>query len=253
MIMILGAIAAVVLIVLLVFSTGLDQKHRKNALDYRARRRSLIDRMEALAGRLESMADLLSARSELSQHFGTLEKLLGSFEVLVSAYARVPAFGTNPDDLDSAEFLVRDCEQRASELEFQCGMRSRAMVTRVAKLWRAGMAKASGAVKKNPAVARGCYFCSRPFHQNLERFSSVRVRIEGITRDAFSCGPCKDNLEETKKIKVLYFVSDGKPVHWSEVPGYVPSEAYWRLNQEDSGTSATRHLKLVTAETDRES
>ena len=243
--LVFAAITAGILIAVIVLATGRDhygRSERRGAADYHAKRRLLIQRIERLSGRIERIAATLAQAHPAGESLGNLERLVASFELIVVAFARLSPFGTDPEQLESAEFLVADCEGRAAGLEVRLGLRTMAAVIRVARLIRKGILQAAN--KFGPVGAppdRGCYFCSRPFHLELQNFSQVRVRIEGVTRDVFSCGPCKDNLEETKKVKVLYFLSDGKPTHWSRVPGYEPTESFWDINRRVSG------LRLITS------
>jgi hypothetical protein len=228
--LILGAIAAGILITLLLMLVGTDQiqqTSRLRSVGYRTRRKALISKLESLYARLAEAASKLSPNG---QAVGDLERLVIGFEALVEAFSRLPAFGPDPQQLDSADFLVRDCESRISEFEIAKGLRSRPVAVRFAELFSGPWRRAPGSRPGSDPV-RGCYFCSRPFHQDLRGFSQARVRVEGATLDVFSCAGCKDRLEETKKIKVLYFLSEGRPKHWSQVPGYVPSEEYWNLNR----------------------
>ncbi len=259
--LVLIAMAAGILMALVVLATGFDhafsQSGRLRATDYRARRRLILERLEQLSFRVERLAATVANKSPGS--LAHLERLVSSFELIVLAFGQLPPFGTDPSQLDSAEFLVKDTEDRATELEILLGLRSPTAITRMASLLRDGIARATNRpVPKAATPDRGCYFCSRPFHLDLEKFSQVKVRLEGATRDVFSCGPCKDKLEETKKIKVLYFLHDGQPTHWSQLPGYVPSESYWDINGkvgENPGSGAEEkskgRLRLIETKTDR--
>lgn len=259
--LVLIAMAAGILIALVVLATGFDhavsQSGRLRATDYRARRRSILERLEQLSVRIEQLAATVANKSP--EGLGTLERLVSSFELIVLAFGQLPPFGTDPSQLDSAEFLVKDTEDRTTGLEVRLGLRSPTAITRMASLLRGGIARATNRVVPNAAAPdRGCYFCSRPFHLDLEKFSQVKVRLDGATRDVFSCGPCKDNLEETKKIKVLYFLHNGEPTHWSQLPGYVPSESYWDINRTPddapgsvAGEKSKGRLRLIETKTDR--
>ena len=205
----------------------LDHTSRQRALNYRARRLELIGRLESLHGRLAGAAGKIGG---VPHAVGDLERLVASFEVIVEAFSRLPVFGPDPRQLDSADYLVRDCESRVGDFEVLRGWRGRPVATRFAELL-SGQWRMRSRPRPGPDPVRGCYFCSRPFHLDLQGFSQVRVRIERDTLDVFSCAGCKDRLEETKKIKVLYFLNDGRPQHWSKVTGYVPSEDYWNLNR----------------------
>jgi hypothetical protein len=103
--------------------------------------------------------------------------------------------------------------------------------------------------KKKPATT-GCYFCSRPVLAN--RFSQVKVKIDGQVKEVMSCKICKEELESTKKVKVLYFMKDGHPVHWSQVPDYKPSEDFWNINKpgQPQAVQKTRKLELVRSTQD---
>ena len=145
---------------------------------------------------------------------------------------RIPPFGTDASALDSAFFLVRDCRSRLGRTHqaFQDDLRGRNI--KFDQLY--------GQVKTPETT--GCYFCSRPVI--VGRFSQVKVKIDGAIKQVMSCKICRDELESTKKVKVLYFQKDGKPVHWSEIEDYSPSEDFWNINKRDT-VMKTRHLELI--------
>lgn len=173
------------------------------------------------------------------------ESTLRLLETLLQAVRRIPPFGTDPSILDSAFFLVRDCRHRVGRTQqaFQDAVRGRPV--QLEDLYGQGdLAKQRS---KTLPDASGCYFCSRPVIAS--RFAKVKVRIDDNVKEVVSCKVCKDELESTKKVKVLYFMKEGKPVHWSEVPDYFPSEDFWNINKRDA-VLKTRKLELVYSQTE---
>ena len=247
MLLILGAIAAGILIALVVMATGLDHSERRRVLDYQARRRRIIDQIDTISSQISTLLSNINSANDRSLALSGVEKVVATFELIVTAFTRLAAFGSDPGQLDSTEFLVKDCANRVADLEVRLGLRSPAVATRIAGFIEKSIRRKSPVSVGGPG--RGCYFCSRPFYLDLENFAQVKVRIDRVTHEVFSCGPCKDSLEETKKIKVLYFLSEGRPTHWSQVSGYVPSEEYWNLNR--ANRDAGRRLRLVTMVADQ--
>ena len=172
----------------------------------------------------------------LEYYEGTLRLL----ETLLGVIRKVEPFGTNPAALNSAMFLIRDLRERVGRLEraFKDVLSGRS--TNLSMLY--GTAPAEGA----PLVT-GCYFCSRPVIS--ERFSEVRVRLDGQVREVMGCKICRDELADSQKVKVLHFMQDGQPVHWSKVDDYKPNEDFWNINKRDQVVTK-RRLELVPSVTE---
>lgn len=163
------------------------------------------------------------------------EGALRILETLLGAIHRLPPFGSDPTALDAAFFLVRDCRLRVGRTRqaFNDSLQGRQV-----------RMEALTGQEVGSELSSGCYFCSRPPIQG--RFTKVKVRIDGEVLEVLSCKICKEELESTRKIKVLHFMRDGRPVHWSHVEGYVPSEDYWNINQRDA-ILKTPKLELVVS------
>lgn len=197
---------------------------------YRGRFLQLVAQLDTVTNSANELALLVRQVPE-PKVLDYYESTLRMLETLLAAVRKVPPFGSDPSSLDSAFFLVRDCRQRIGRTQqaFQDAVRGRKV--QLDQLYG-----------NPPQKAAGCYFCSRPVVQN--RFAQVKVRIDGDVKEVTSCKVCKDELESTKKVKVLYFMKEGKPVHWSEVSDYHPSEDFWNINRRDM-IQKTRRLELV--------
>lgn len=216
------ATAAVIGIGLWILQLLQQKLRRRQTETYRAKYIQLISQLEGLtvsANRMESFA----ASCKDLKILDYFESCLRVLETLITAVARVPAFGGELSQLSSGSFLVKDCRQRFQRLSRSLTEESRGKAVDHDFLYGRGKDKG-----KSPSI--GCYFCSRPPVSN--QFSHVRVKIDDQVREVLSCNVCRDELQFTKKVKVLFFMRDGKPVHWSEVPGYQPSEDYWDINQQ---------------------
>lgn len=201
---------------------------------YRAKYLQLVSQLEALAqgaGSLEQTA-YQSRDDKLLDYY---ESCLRILETLIAAISRIPAFGGETSQLNSGFFLIKDCQQRIQRLSRSFIDESKGKSIDLDFLY--GRSKRGAG-----AAALGCYFCSRP--HIASQFSQVRVKIDNDTREVLSCNVCRDELKFTKKVKVLFLMRDGKPVHWSEVPNYKPSEDYWNINKRNSIRRETR-LELV--------
>jgi hypothetical protein len=164
------------------------------------------------------------------------ESTLRIFETLLEAIKHLPPFATEGNLLSSAYFLARECSERAAKIE-QAFLEFRSGKEVSPELFT------SSSTTPTRATSMGCYFCSRPFV--ADKFSQVRVRVENEVKQVTACKVCKEELETTKKIKVLYFMKEGKPVHWSEVSDYTPAEDFWNIN-ERKPVRKVRHLELVS-------
>ena len=214
----------------------LTQQHLRvgQTKTYRAKYIQLISQLDALAlgaGQLEPEA----VRSKDDKLLDYFESCLRILETLISAISRIPAFGGEVSQLNSGFFLIKDCRLRLQRLGRSFVEESKGKKVDLDFLY--GRSK-----KGQGAAALGCYFCSRP--HIASQFSQVRVKIDDETREVLSCNVCRDELKFTKKVKVLFLMRDGKPVHWSEVPNYKPSEDYWNINKRNSIRRETR-LELV--------
>ncbi len=158
------------------------------------------------------------------------EKTMKILETLLGAVRRLPPFGKDPFELNPAFFLARDCRDRVikAQKSFKAHLRGKSVDT--------------DALLGTKGRASGCYFCSRPVVAN--KFSEVSVKLDGEVKEVYSCTICRKELEKTKKVKVLYFMKSGQPVHWSQVDSYVPSEDYWSINKHKP-IRKTKHLELV--------
>jgi hypothetical protein len=210
--------------------------HQRRQLDeakaYRARFVQLVAQLETVTttvNRLEAHVRSIKEPKLLDYYEGTLRIL----ETLLGAVRKLPPFGSDTGSLESAFYLVKDCRHRVGRTQqaFQDSMRGREV--KLEELYGHG---------KKSIDQTGCYFCSRPVISS--RFSKVKVKIDGDVREVMSCKICREELETTKKVKVLYFMKDGRPVHWSQMPDYHPSEDFWNINKRDA-IRKTRKLELV--------
>lgn len=208
-----------------------QRRQLDEAKTYRARFIQLVAQLDTVTHGVNQLAGHVKQVKE-TKLLDYYESTLKILETLLAAVRRIPPFGNDPGSLDSAFFLVRDCRARIGRTHqaFQDALRGRDI--KFDELYGHG---------KTPE-STGCYFCSRPVIAS--RFSQVKVRIDDAVKQVMSCKICKDELEATKKIKVLYFLKDSKPVHWSEVGDYLPSEDFWNINKRDT-ILKTRHLELI--------
>jgi hypothetical protein len=202
-----------------------QRRQRGEAKSYRARFIQLVAQLETVTNSVNQLALQLRQVREpkLLDYYESTLRLL---ETLLAAVRKIPPFGSDPATLDSHQAFQDAVRGRPVKLDDLYG--------------------ATGAPKKQPSS--GCYFCSRPVIAS--RFSQVKVRIDGVVKEVLSCKVCKEELESTKKVKVLYFMKDGKPVHWSEVADYSPSEDFWNINKRDT-VQKTRRLELVHTQPDQ--
>ncbi len=208
-----------------------QRRQMSEAKTYRARFIQLVAQLDTVTHGVNQLATHVKQVKE-TKLLDYYESTLKILETLLAAVRRIPPFGEDPGALDSAFFLVRDCRARIGRTHqaFQDALRGRDV--KFEELYGHG---------KSP-MSTGCYFCSRPVVEN--RFSQVKVKLDGAIKQVMSCKICKDELESTKKVKVLYFLKDGKPIHWSDVGDYLPSEDFWNINKRDT-ILKTRHLELI--------
>lgn len=223
------ATAAAIAIILIATQYWQDRRRRRGAATYRGRFLEVVHRLEELTNK----ANVLGQHAAKVRDRGALdyfESCLRVLETLLRVVRDMPAFALEPSAANSALFLVKDTERRLMRAQegFAAAMK--------------GMAQDAHALHgaRPSPVADGCYFCSRPFQ--AERFAMTRAKLDGETREVMACEYCREELRTTKKIKVLHFMKDGRTVHWSQMPGYRPSQDYWTLNERR--TLAPRKLEI---------
>ena len=213
-----------------------QKKQSRLATTYRGRFVQLVAQLDTVTHTVNQLATHVRQVREprLLEYY---ESTLRVLETLLTAVRRIPPFGSDPSTLDSAFFLVKDCRGRVGRTHqaFQDALADRPI------RWDILLGRGDGTVT-HPA---GCYFCSRPVISG--RYADVKVRIDGEVKQVLACKICKDELETTKKVKVLYFMRDGKPVHWAEVTDYQPSEDYWSINKRET-VRKTPKLELVRSD-----
>lgn len=216
------------------------QKKRQitHAKAYRLKYVQLLALLEQITDRLNLLGQSLPTSIDpklITFYEGTLKV----FEALLEAIRHLPGFSTEISQVKSASILAEDCSERV--LKIESGLKSFLDGKPLPESFFD-----DSLISRKKQTRNGCYFCSRPFVKNA--FSMVRVRVEAEVKHVPACHVCKDELETTKKIKVLYFMKNGKPVHWSEVDDYMPIEEYWDINKKNS-RGRERRLELVpTAE-----
>lgn len=233
----LPLVTALVVAISILLLQGWQRRRRAdNAKIYRARFVQLVAQLDTVsrtANQLEMLARTVREPKLLDYYEGCLKLL----ENLLHAVTKLQRFGTEPAALDAAFFLVKDLRGRIgrSQQAFQDAMRGRQI--RWDELYAANVAKSSSF-----PLPTGCYFCSRPVI--VDRFAKVKVRLDGQVREVVSCRICREELETTKKVKVLYFMKNGRPVHWSDVKDYSPSEDFWNINKREPLRKTTK-LELI--------
>lgn len=185
---------------------------------YRSDYLTLVRRTESVTGRFNKVAGAMDGRVS-KEWLDYYEASLRLLENLLTMFKELEPFGQDLEVLNSAHFLLKDCQTRLDRIEqaLKQMLKGRAVDQRKLYGW---------ARQKVPI---GCYFCSRPFL--YARFKQVKVRIDQKVSEVYSCEKCRSQLEKTGQVKVLYFLKDGKQVHWSELSDYNPVHDYWNVNR----------------------
>jgi tetratricopeptide (TPR) repeat protein len=76
----------------------------------------------------------------------------------------------------------------------------------------------------------GCYFCSRPLRDESAG-QVVGLEIKGQKMDVLACHSCYEEYQGGKQPKVRMVEYEGRPVHWSMVPGYDPWYDYYHYDR----------------------
>jgi hypothetical protein len=219
----------------IVFGMGFWQKRSDffSAKSYRARYLQIVSQLECVTLGLRQLEEYVPKLSE-AKVLDYYESSLRILETLLQTMRRIPPFGADPGILSSAGFLVKDCEKRVERTKTAFRENLRGKSINFEQLYG----------RPSKTLETGCYFCSRPFI--MDRFSRVKVKLDGETKEVLSCNTCKEELKSSKKVKVLHLVKDGKTIHWSESSDYVPTDHYWNINKRES-KPIVRKLELIVS------
>ena len=189
-----------------------------------------------LIAKLDAITARANAIAKLSEHLND-EKVLRYFEDNLHRIENllhvVQGLREGKRDLRSLLLIMRMVEEAGRRLKrIDAAVRAslKGKMVNYGKLydWRL-----------NTADVKGCYFCSRPF--DVSQFKIVKTKIHGVTIKVWGCNVCRSQLRKDRKVKVLYFLKKGQPIHWQHVKEYTPTDDFWNLNKAESKPD----LKLV--------
>ncbi len=192
----------------------------EKAYSYRRRYVQLVAQIELAVTKLNSLANL-APHVNNAKILNDFETALRMMESLLSALVKLPNFGFDVQHLGEAVPMVRRVEEKIEDTyqKFKSSIEDRGSFNHLLTRWQ----------QETTPPSQGCYFCSRPFMKAY--FQQTKVKVDGISVKVYGCHICVAELKSRKKIKVLYFVENGHPVHWTLTKGYTPMEQYWDLNR----------------------
>jgi hypothetical protein len=211
-------------LLLLLWIAQIVSKESANHLirTYRKSYLNLVRRLELITVALNRMGNVSTSIGS-DGYWLYYESLLEHFHKLLSLVRQVPPFGTRVDILLSAHELANEMDQRLLTMQ-KSGFGVRTL-------------------ERPSPLPIGCYFCSRPF--TYSGLVKVRAKVEGRKLVVSSCRMCKAELERSQRVKVLYFMKNGSPKHWSDVSEYNPVTDFATLN-----TSALQKRRLEIVKDD---
>lgn len=192
----------------------------RRALSYRRRYQQLIARIDLAVVKANTLANLVP-HVKNARILDDFESCLRMMETLLRALNQTPNFGFDQKLITQVYPMVKRVEHKIDDTyrKFKRSIEERPLFSGLLKRWQ----------EETAVPALGCYFCSRPFMRAY--FKAATIRVEGINLRVFGCHICVAELKTRKKVKVLYFQEQGRPVHWSLVDSYKPMEQYWDLNR----------------------
>jgi hypothetical protein len=205
---------------LLVRGYHLQQRGSRQANSYRRRYIQLVAHIELAVIKLNSLANLVPHVAH-GKTLDDYEACLRLMESLLSALNRLPNFGFDAQHLVEASPMVRRVEEKIEETyrRFKTSIEDKPLLQGLLQRWKE---------ETSPPVS-GCYFCSRPFMRAY--FKGTTIKVDGISLKVFACHICLAELKSKRKVRVLYFIENGQPVHWTLSKDYEPLEQYWNLNR----------------------
>lgn len=198
---------------------GLPQK----AYSYRRRYQQLMSRIELGVLKLNTLGNLVP-HVKNPRVLDEYESCLRMMETLLSTLVKLPRFSFEANRVGQVQPLVLKTEEKIEEAyrKFKRAIEERPLFAPLLERW----------TQETTVPASGCYFCSRPYMKAY--FKAASIRVDGIRLRVFGCHICVAELKSRRKIRVLYFIENGQPVHWNLVPDYRPSEQYWDMNRKHS-------------------
>lgn len=207
------------------------QLNKSIKIIYRTKYLKLVKRLERLVLKLNHL-NQITLKIKDFKLLEQYESFISLIENILIIMNKVKPFDTDLQILNSVNMLIIEGEKRIYLLHkifLNCLQNSKKFLSDKIEF-------------KEIYIPIGCYFCSRPFPYN--GFSKVRIKIDGMVKEVYSCDICKYTLEKEKSVKVLFFIKDGKPLHWSEVEEYNPIKNYWDLNNPQRFMKTTK-LELI--------
>lgn len=198
---------------------GLPQK----AYSYRRRYQQLTARIEVGVLKLNTLGNLVP-HVKNARVLDEFESCLRMMETLLAALVQLPRFSFETDRVGQVQPLVQKTEEKIEEAyrKFKRAIEERPLFAPLLERWN----------QETELPAKGCYFCSRPYMKAY--FKPASIRVDGIRLRVFGCHICVAELKSSRKVRVLYFIEYGQPVHWGLVQDYRPTEQYWNLNRRQS-------------------
>ena len=195
----------------------------EKAYSYRRRYQQLIARIEMAVVPLNTLGNLVPHVKD-GKVLDEFESCLRMMEVLLTAITRLPHFGLEDKLVGEVQPILMKTEEKIDLTynRFKAAIEDKPKFSHLLERWRL----------ETLVPAKGCYFCSRPFMKAY--FRPATLKVDGIKLKVMGCQICVMELKTHKKIKVLYFIEHGQPVHWTLVEAYRPMERYWDLNKQKS-------------------
>lgn len=195
-------------------------RYPKRAWSYRKRYQQLIARIDLAVLKVNTLGNLVP-HVKNARVLDEFESCLRMMETLLTALTRTPNFGFDPKLINQVNPLVKRVESKIEDTyrKFKRSIEERPLFSGLLARWQ----------EETAVPAQGCYFCSRPFMRAY--FKAATIKVDGINLRVYGCHICVAELKSHKRVKVLYFQDQGRPVHWSLVDSYKPLEQYWDLNR----------------------
>lgn len=225
---------AIVLLGIAMILRGLYlQSLPRKAVSYRKQYQQLVARIDMCVTRLNTLGNLVPQVKD-PKVLDQFEACLRMTEALLSALVKIPSFSFKPHMIGQVQPLVMKTEEKiqAAYERFKSSIEDKPFFGQLIDKWQ----------KDTDIPAKGCYFCSRPFMKAY--FKPASLKVDGIKLRVFGCQICVAELRVNKKVKVLYFIEYGQPVHWALVESYKPLEQYWNLNRRKS-SQLTKNFDMV--------
>jgi hypothetical protein len=219
-IIVLAVVGGILLIIIVIAVVRSRRRRAAEEAEYRAAYGKAIEMMEPVSDRLSS-AQLSAQIVDDEDARMLVRRAEANYFSAQALMQKIPAPGKGEPDPAGVRRLAGMLHEADEALEKAETIMSRKL---------GGKPIDKDKILEQGGKKLGCYFCSRPLRDE----SSGRImgiELKGQKMDVLACHPCAEEHDRGSMPKVRMVEHEGRPVHWSMVPGYDPWYDYYHYDR----------------------